>query len=135
MKVKRMPYEQFYQVMDREWVPVQLMGTAIPEFLQNIPKELVHSVYGSATFMPTTAYSDPRIPSGNLLGGIDVYRHAPDDPVELNKDWYAVVTIPNGESMLLVTGPFADAEHWLNEIPDRLKGAEILGVPAKPKSK
>jgi hypothetical protein len=134
MKVKRMPYEQFDQVMQREWAPVQLMGTAIPGFLANIPTAILHSVYGSATSTPSVAYNDPRIPSAELLGGIDVYRYAADDPVELNKDWYAVVTIPNSESMLLVTGPFKDAEHWLNDIPNRLKGAEILGVPAKPDS-
>lgn len=131
MKVKRMPLQQFTAVMEREWMPVQLMGAAIPEFLHQIPENRLHSVYGSATTLPSTAYSEPKIPSALLLGGIDVYRYAPDDPVELNKDWYAVVTMPNSESMLLVMGPFKDEEHWLDEIPERLKGAEILGVPAK----
>jgi hypothetical protein len=64
-----------------------------------------------------------------LIGGIDVYRNSPDDPVALNKDWYAVVTIADTDSMLLVRGPVHDSEHWLNEIPERLKGASIVSVP------
>jgi hypothetical protein len=71
-------------------------------------------------------------PNDDCAGGIDVYRNSRDDPVELNKDWYAVVAIPGTDTMFLVEGPFKDDEHWLNEIPKRLRGAEILGVPKKP---
>lgn len=34
-------------------------------------------------------------------------------------------------TILLVDGPVKDREHWLNEIPDRLNGVEILGIPKK----
>ncbi len=65
------------------------------------------------------------------MGGLDVYRRAPDDPYEPNKDWYAVIAIPESNGMLLVQGPIADSEHWLNQIPKRLEGAEVLAVPPR----
>jgi hypothetical protein len=132
MRVKPMPLGQFDEVMKREWRPVQLAGTAVPTWLQNIPGTVLHSVYGSGAPFLGTVYVGPGVPSAELVGGIDVYRYAPDDPVELNKDWYAVVRVPGTASMLLATSPFKDAEHWLNAIPERLTGAEVLGVPRKP---
>ena len=131
MRIKRMPLEQFTDVMKREWTPVQLAGMVIPTWLQNMPGSVLHSVYASGAPFAGTVYVGPGVPSADLVGGIDVYRNAPDDPVELNKDWYAVVTVAGTSSMLLVTGPFKDAEHWLNAIPERLVGAEVLGVPGK----
>ncbi len=129
MRVKRMPQVQFQEVMKREWVPVQLTGAAIPEFLHGLPNELLHSVYASGIHYSGLANANTLIPSGVLIGGIDVYRNAPDDPADLNKDWYRVIVMPEDDSMFLVTGPHKDQEHWLDEIPERLKGVEILGVP------
>jgi hypothetical protein len=60
-----------------------------------------------------------------------VYRLAPDDPVELNKDWYAVLIDPDDDTMLLIDGPIRDEEHWIDELPQRLKGIEVLAVPKK----
>ncbi len=71
------------------------------------------------------------IPAGELVGGIDVYRNAYDDPVRLNKDWYAIIQEQGSDAMFLVAGAIKDHEHWLDEISDRLKNAEILGVPPK----
>jgi hypothetical protein len=65
-----------------------------------------------------------------LIGGIDIWRKAPDDPVPLNKDWYAVVEV-NGEPKYLVDGPFKDDENWSHSLPERLKSVEIFGVPKK----
>jgi len=90
----------------------------------------LHSIFASGTIYSASAFSSLSIPSANLIGGIDVYRKSPDDPVDLNKDWYAVISVPNDDSMFLVVGPYKDSEHWLNEIPGRLQGAEILGVPS-----
>ena len=69
--------------------------------------------------------------ASQLVGGIDVYRHSPDDPLPFNKDWYAVVTHPDDPIMLLVDGPQKDAEHWLESIAERYEGLEILGGPKK----
>ena len=58
-----------------------------------------------------------------------------------NGEYYNAITemmryqciFPRGQyysdSMLLIRGPLSDSDHWLNEIPDRLTGAEILAVP------
>ena len=71
------------------------------------------------------------VSSGELIGGIDVYRRDPDDPVELNKDWYAVLRDPGTDAMFLVSGPFRDEEHWLDELSARVRDAEILALPKK----
>jgi hypothetical protein len=61
-----------------------------------------------------------------LVGGIDVYRHAPDDPKPLNKDWYAVIDLPEDREHLLVDGPQRDHEHWIDRVPPRLAPKKIL---------
>ena len=131
MKLKQMPSYEFEEVLSREGNPVRLVGGAIPRWAQNIPHEILAYVFasGTQTVPPTTAYRSPRIPSGELIGGIDVYRMAPDDPVEFNKDWYAVLRCNGDSSVLSVDGPFKDEEHWLDDVPERLQGLEVLGVP------
>ena len=130
-RIKLMPKSQFEDVMKRSWRPVQLTGDAIPELLDSIPEERIQSIVASGTLPPGIEYSGDAVPSGEIIGGIDVYRYAPDDQVELNKDWYAIVTVSGEDTMLLVSGPHRDDDHWLDEIPERLRGAEILGVPRK----
>src|SRR5581483_11506839 len=99
MRIKLMPVEQFTEVMKRDWRPVQLTGTTIPSWLQNIPGSVLHSVYASGAPYPGTVYVGPGVPGGELMGGIDVYRNAPDDPVELNKDYYPIIAMPGTTSM------------------------------------
>jgi len=124
-----MPQDQFTDVMDRSWAPVKLEGEAIPDWLKSIPSPLVHSVYASGTHPPGLQYSDSAISSAELLGSIEVYRKAPDDPVDLNRDWYPVIRFSSSDTMLLVRGPISDSDHWLDTIPIRLLGVEILAVP------
>lgn len=129
MKLKRMPVEQFQSVLGLEWAPAQLLGNAVPSFLGNIPPNVLHTVHASGC-LPT---GDSRsIPSGAIIGGIDVYRNAPDDPVEFNKDWYAVVWNPSEPRHLLIKGLQKDAEHWINEVRKVDLSIEAFGVPAKP---
>jgi hypothetical protein len=128
-RIKKISEEEFREIQSREWHPVKLEGDAIPEFLKGIPANKVHSIVASGTCLPGMIYHDKIIPSGQLIGGIDVYRNAPDDPVELNKDWYAVVRCSDSDSYFMVSGPIKDDEHWIDEIPARLQGAEVLGVP------
>lgn len=58
---------------------------------------------------------------------MDIYRHAADDPVPLNKDWYAIV-LSDDPNVLVVDGPYKDSEHWLSEIPTRYEGAKVTGA-------
>lgn len=129
MKLKKMPFAEFEQIRLREWRPVKLEGAAIPPLFAGIPPQLLHSVYASGTFSGAIQYgAGATVSGGDLVGGIDVYRKAPDDPVLLNKDWYAVVK--KDDSHLIIDGPHKDLEHWLNAVPQRLVGAEVLAVPA-----
>jgi hypothetical protein len=131
MKLKKMPLEEFDEVRHRDGLPVQLVAQAIPCWLQSVPDEILDCVHASGTLnVPhNAAYRSALIPFGHLIGGFDVYQRAPDDPVKLNKDWYAVVTCKSEPNMLFVDGPFKDGEHWLDEIPRRLQRVEVLGVP------
>ena len=130
-RAKRMHLDEFKEVMKREWSTVRLDPGSVPEFLNGIPEKKLHSVVASGTQLPGIDYSDRYLSSAELIGGIDVYRYAPDDPVELNKDWYAVLQDPDSDAMFLVSGPFKDDEHWLDEISPRVRDAEILAIPRK----
>ena len=129
MKLKKMSPDEFVAIQSKEWRPVKLEGGAIPSFLSGVPPALLHSVYASGTFGTGVEYSGAGVKLADLIGGIDVYRHSPDDPVPLNKDWYPVFRIEQG--YFLVGGPEKDKEHWLTKIPSRLAGAEILAIPIK----
>ena len=53
----------------------------------------------------------------------------------MNKDWYAVVVPPDDSPWYLISGPFKkEDDHWMNEIPERLQGAGVFGVPKKPEA-
>ncbi|TAK94640.1 MAG: hypothetical protein EPO07_16415 [Verrucomicrobia bacterium] len=132
MKLKFMTVEEFRVVMERNWTPVQFVGDALPSWMQNIPESIMAGVLLSGTGpVSSQSYSSKQIPSGELIGGIDVYRHSPDDPVPFNKDWYAVVKHPGDPTMLIVDGPQKDAEHWLESISERCRELEVFGVPKK----
>ena len=133
MKIKLMPAVQFEAIMKGNWTPVKLVGDALPSWMNGIPEPMMAATLASGVcpMGATDFYKSQTIPSGILIGGIDVYRHAPDDPVPFNKDWYAVVIHPDDPTMLLVDGLQKDAEHWLESISERCKGLEILGVPKK----
>ena len=132
MKLKLMATAEFEAVMERNWTPVRLVGDALPAWMENIPESVLAETLASGVCpMSSKPYYGEQIPSGDLIGGMDIYRHAPDDPVPFNKDWYAVVKHPADPTLLLVDGPQKDAEHWLESIEERCKGLEILGVPKK----
>jgi hypothetical protein len=117
MRFKTMARDEFKEVQDRDWTPVELVGNAVPEFLSRVPRDVAFRFLASGENNAAAV--------GAIVGGIDVYRHAPDDPVALNKDWYAVHACADGS--LRVQGPIKDAEHWLNEVPRRYDGIEALG--------
>jgi len=128
-----MPLAEFEDVMKREWTRVSLVGTALPSWASGIPDSVFALALASGThnLVHAQPYHSSHIPSGQLIGGFDIYRHAPDDPVPFNKDWYAVVRDVADPTMLLIDGPQKDAEHWLLSITERCEGIEILGVPKK----
>ena len=131
-RLKKISPELFKEIADRNWLPVELMGDALPDFVQAIPANVRYRILASGEANSWARYASESIPSGRLVGGIDVYRNAPDDPVAYNKDWYALVRSPADSCAILVDGPHRDSDHWLDELPKRFEGVEILGVPKKP---
>lgn len=117
MRFKTMANGEFKEVQDRDWTPVELVGDAVPGFLTGIPRDVAFRFLASGE---SSAAAD-----GAVIGGIDVYRRAPDDRVALNKDWYAVHASAGGS--LRIRGPIKDAEHWLDRVPRRYDGIEVLG--------
>lgn len=131
-RLKLIPRSEFDKIAELGWEEVRLKETCIPKYLQGIPADKLHSVYASGTRAGAGYdYSDNLIGTAQLIGTMNVFRFAPDDPVELNKDWYAVVMTPANQENYLISGPFADDEHWIDEIPDRFNGTTIWGVPKK----
>ena len=116
MRIKIMVNAEFSEVQKRDWTPVELVGSAVPEFLSRIPRDVAFRFLASG---------EQNAADGALVGGIDVYRHAPDDRVALNKDWYAVYADADGS--LRVHGPIRDLEHWVDEVPRRYDNIEVLG--------
>ena len=95
MRPKAMPRIEFSDVQDRDWRPVELVGDAVPRFLSGIPRNVAYRFLASGHHNYWT--------EGELVGGIDVYRHAPDDPVALNKVWHTVRA--SGDATLRIEGP------------------------------
>jgi hypothetical protein len=131
MRIKAIARGEFARVMERHWEPVELDDDLLPDFARAIPQQTRFRFLASGEANADIAYSNERIPSGRLVGGFDVYRNAPDDPVRFNKDWYAVVDPDDGSDHLLVDGPQKDREHWLDEIPRRYDGVRILSASRK----
>jgi len=127
-RFKQLSLNQFQEVLKLNWKPVKLTGSTIPSFLTSAPDGLIHSIYASGTVISEHLYGEPFI-LGNHIGGIEGYRNAPDDPVNLNKDVYAIFANTADDLKLLVLGPLKDKEHWTNEIPDRLAGVDVLLPP------
>ncbi|ODS56435.1 MAG: hypothetical protein ABS36_08610 [Acidobacteria bacterium SCN 69-37] len=106
MRPKIMLAGEFSAVQDENWGVVRLHGDAVPSFLRRMPR-------GLASF--TVASGQHTHESAARLGGLDVYRHAPDDPVPYNKDHYDVFFGSDG--CLRVQGPVKDADHWTSTAP------------------
>ncbi|MBZ0300415.1 MAG: hypothetical protein K8J31_11760 [Anaerolineae bacterium] len=112
MRNKFMSYEEFTGVQQHNWSSVRLSDNARPTWMKNISSEVVLARGSSASGFPCY---DPIRGSGMVIGSMDCYRPAPDDPVDYNKDFYLVVSGTNA-SGLAVAGPFRDSEHWTNTI-------------------
>ena len=79
--MKKMLRAESDRIGNFSWSPVKLESDAIPDWLQNMPRNVMHSVYASGTSAGGGSdYSDVSIGTGQLIGGIDVYRNAPEDP-------------------------------------------------------
>jgi hypothetical protein len=121
-----MPRPELGAVMQRNWSSVELEGGAIPQWLEGLPPMLVHSVYASGGLIPGPSCSGSDDALANLMASIEVYRYSADEPVGPNRDWHSIITFASSDSMLLVQGPMSDSDHWLDKMPEWLRGAEVL---------
>jgi hypothetical protein len=117
-----MNQKEFDELISRyEWEPANIILN-IPEFLCNIPAEKLYGVYVSGE---NRNYHK----KGDIIGGIDVIRKDIKDEARgfpFNKDHYVIIKSEN--SNLIIKGPLKDDEHWINDIPARLKNAKIYEV-------
>lgn len=130
-RFKKISEGDFLEIQKRDWRPVKLERAAIPPLFENIPPQTLNSIYASGCFVQQLPCGNEVVPPGHIIGGFDVYRDAPDDPVALNKDWYLVIYPGDKSGMLLVQGPITPEDHWIDFIPERLQGVEIVSCPAK----
>ena len=114
----------FLPVFAEEWRPVILEGDAMPPFARSVPEALLCCTIASG--QDSIATPSRLVRSGYRVGGVEIYRHSPDDPVPLNMDRYTIVTTGDPET-LAVDGPFKDGEHWVTEIPARYQGIKVIG--------
>ena len=119
---------EFELVFARAWEPVLLGVDDRPDWMQAIPEEKLYAVIVSGDIEPgTTGFSEADLANVTFeVGGIDVYRHAETiDGVRLNKDWYRVILDPQNPLHLIVTGPHRDSEHWIDDLPTRLRHLDV----------
>ena len=122
----KMTREEFGKILAKDWTPIEIKNGDVPKFLLNIPEAKVITMFGSGSLASKNPCNDFNRDQGQI-GGIDVYRVAEEeDGVKINKDWYAVFEDPDDSDVLYIIGPEKDEEHWIDEIPDRLKSKVIL---------
>ena len=125
---KKISEEEFKEVQNRKWVKVVILKKQFPELLKNIPDDIYEFALASGSFDPYVDYGNE---GARIVGGIDVYRSAPDDLLKYNKDHYIVLETDYNDGMLLVKGPNKPVDHWLNKMPTT-SGLEVIGyVPTK----
>lgn len=130
MKIKTVSRIEFAKIIEQhKWAPVKLLRKQYPAIFRNIPEKKVAMVAASGDFTePIGELLHERNISG-VIGGIDVIRRDNNDikiGYPFNKDHYVIFkSTPSGD-ILIMEGPFKDNEHWLSEIPERLKNARVL---------
>lgn len=125
-RLKTMPRSDFEVVLAENWRPVILEGDAMPEFTRRIPREIRCCIIASGQYQASVPYPCSQLPDAHLVGGIDAWRYADDDPQPYNKDWYAILASPSTPELLYAAGPQKDSEHWSPDIPERYQGIKII---------
>lgn len=134
MRIKKVPREVFDEIASLRWEPVQFTPETMPECLSDIPSKVLCCAFGSISPSQATPYPKCGLLIGDLIGGVDVYRYSPEDPVPLNRDWYALVKPYDDSRYYLLDGPRKPHNHWLEKIPATLRNARIWAVPKKTES-
>jgi len=121
MRLKKMTREEFEPIAERLWIPVTLSEEGQPAWIRGIPKEIVHLVLASGTYIDPRIVQAQGLTISGVIGGLDIYRFDQDNANKgypINKDHYLIVTDPTTQDSLLVLGPYKDHEHWLSQLPE-----------------
>jgi len=124
LRPKSITEAEFRPLKERNWRPVELAYNALPTWMKAIPERQRVHVYGSGS--PLGEYGEQY--QETVMGGLDVFRDSRNhqEGVNWNIDHYVIIRDTVNGGALLMYGPFRDHEHWINEIPKRLKNVEIL---------
>ena len=89
--------------------------------------------YPTADFLlAPLPYRSRLINDGSRVGGMYVFRHAPEDPMAFNRDDYSILVSGAEADILWIDGPYRHpTEHWTNDVPAHLQGTEVIGVPRR----
>lgn len=117
-RVKLVPAEEFAPIQDHDWSPVELAEPL--SAMRGVPRGMLYKFLASGQHNYETEMRAERV------GGFDLYRESPDDPVRYNKDHYDVYPAQNG--MLRIVGPLKDDEHWIDDLPLRYRGAPVIKI-------
>jgi hypothetical protein len=119
-----------------KWAPVKLLKKQYLEIFKNIPEEKIIMMAASGDFAePIEEMLNGKRISG-IVGGVDVVRWDKKDckiGYPFNKDHYVILKSGSRE-ILVIEGPLKDSEHWLTELPKRLRHADVLEVIGKEKN-
>lgn len=98
IKPKPISEDEFKQIKDREWAPVELDEDALPEWMKGIPKEQRERVFASGS---NIGNFDIEL-GGEHVGGFLVFRDATEhkEPYDWNKDKYLVIRDPKNDNAL-----------------------------------
>jgi len=124
VRPKPITTEEFEPIKQRDWRPVELDYSVLPEWMKKIPVEQRLRVFASGSSIGNFNINL----GGEHVGGILVFRDATDheEPYDWNKDKYLIIRDLHNDNALLMQGIYLDDEHWTNVIPDRLQNVEVL---------
>lgn len=114
--MSRLKAVQVSEVSDllRGWdVPVYFEEDSLPSALGGIPNELRYGFIASGELMAPSSFESRRLGHSTRVGGIYVFRHAPDDPKPFNRDDYSLLPSQRHPEQLWLDGPYHHpTEHW-----------------------
>ena len=128
-RYKVMSKDELRIVQERNWMPVLLVGDAIPSLFQGIPEEKLIAVYASGTFWDSRMVMLGDSVVDNVVAGIDIFRYDAKDKARgkpINKDHYIVVD-NNSDDMYFILGPEkVDGDHWFGKLSETHPEIEII---------
>ena len=113
------------RVLKRKWQRVEIPKDERPEFLKNVPDEIINNIFVSGN----TAGIFNQTYGKEQVAGYCVVRDATDhrEPQNLNLEHYLIFRDISNDGMLLVAGPVIFEEnHHLFELTEDYRNIDVL---------